>query len=228
MPICEPIDDLLNGGIEYSCVNNFYGASASGKTNIALEALVSCINQGKKCIYIDTEGGFSLERLKQIAGDTKKYTDNTILIEPKTWKEQIDAFRKLNEMTAGLIIVDSIVALWRITITDENVHETIRELGTQLSILSKIAREKKIPALITNQVYSDVETGKTEMSAKNIIKWWSKNIIELKHTGRTSQRIARIIKARSLPEHKRILFSITQSGLKKEEYDYNTVISKNL
>jgi len=223
MKISEPIDELMNGGIENECVNNFYGPSATGKTNIALEALVACVNQNKKCIFIDTEGSFSAERLKQLTGETEKYTNNTILLEPKTWKEQIQTFNKLSEIDAGLIIVDSIVALWRITITNENAPETIRELGTQLSLLSKIAREKRIPVIITNQVYSDIETGKTEMSAKNIIKWWSKNIIELKHAGRTSQRIARIVKARSLPEDKKILFKITESGLKTEHgYDYTT------
>ncbi|WP_256443537.1 hypothetical protein [Candidatus Nanopusillus massiliensis] len=62
-----PIDKLLDGGIETDIITSFYGPSASGKTNIAIRNSYNVSRLGKKVIYIDTEGGFSLERLKQIA-----------------------------------------------------------------------------------------------------------------------------------------------------------------
>ena len=103
---------------------------------------------------------------------------------PKEWEDQKDAMRYLESLcereNAKLLIVDSIIALWRITISEDNASEVNRELATQLSLLSKIARNHDIPVLITNQVYSDIDTGKIEMSCKTIVKWWSKNIVELK------------------------------------------------
>jgi len=219
LPVCSPIDKLLGGGLEPGCITNFYGPAATGKTNIALCAAISTINLGKKVLYIDTEGGFSPERMEQMTGSTKRYTDRMILLEPKNWEEQKTTFSKLEAMckkeSLGLIIVDSIVAQWRVTIDDSNFQSISRELGSQLSILSKIAREKEIPVLITNQVYSEPETGKIELSAKNVVKWWSKNMVELSHAGRTSCRIARIARARSMPEDKQIEFQITNEGLKE-------------
>ena len=218
LPICPPIDRLLEGGIEFGVITNFYGPAATGKTNIAKCAVVSAVNAGKKVIYVDTEGGFSIERLEQMTGPGKKYTDKIMLLEPKTWQEQGNAIRKLQVLCRkeqiGLVVVDSIVALWRVTIDNDNHVLVNKELATQLSILSKIARENNIPVLLTNQVYSEPETGKIEMSGRNIVKWWSKNIVELMHSGRTSCRIARISRARSLPEDKTVEFEIYAKGLK--------------
>ena len=218
LTVCPPIDKLLEGGLEPGCITNFYGPAASGKTNIAKCAVVSAINGGKKVVYVDTEGGFSVERLEQMTGAGKKYTDKIMLLEPKTWQEQGHAIRKLQVLCKkepiGLVVVDSVVALWRVTIDDTNHVLVNKELATQLSILSKIARESNIPVLLTNQVYSEPETGKIEMSGRNIVKWWSKNIVELMHAGRTSCRIARISRARSLPEDKTVEFQICDKGLK--------------
>jgi len=218
LPVCPPIDRLLEGGLESGVITNFYGPAASGKTNVAKCAVVSAVNAGKKVVYVDTEGGFSAERLEQMGGSAKKYTDNIILLEPKTWQEQGNAIRKLQVLCKkepiGLVVVDSVVALWRVTIDDSNHVLTNKELATQLSILSRIARENDIPVLLTNQVYSEPETGKIEMSGRNIVKWWSKNIVELMHAGRTSCRIARISRARSIAEDKTVEFLICDKGLK--------------
>ncbi len=223
LQISPPIDKLLNGGLESGCITNFYGTPASGKTNIAKCAVVAAINAGKKVIYIDTEGGFSVERIEQIANcSVRKYTDKIILMEPKSWQEHAEAVRKVGKLiekeNIGLIVVDSITALWRVTIDSKNFQEVNKELATQLSLLSKYAREEDIPVLITNQVYSDIETGKIELSGRNIVKWWSKNLIELSHAGRTACRIARIVRGRSLPEDKQIEFQIVNEGLKEVKF----------
>lgn len=224
LSVCKPIDNLLNGGLESGCITNFYGPPASGKTNIALEAVRSCIDIGKKAIFVDTEGGFSQERLKQICKtenkkENIKYLENIIMLEPKNWAEQITNMGKIEDIckkeNIGLIVVDSVVALWRLEITNDTAQNVNRELATQLSLLSKIAREHNIPIIITNQIYEDIESGKIELSSKTTVKWWSKNLIELMHTGQTSHRYAIIRKARALPEDKKIEFKIEQEGLKK-------------
>lgn len=218
LSVCKPIDELLNGGIEYGSITNFYGVPAAGKSNIAFCATVSCIKNGKKVIYMDTEGGFSVERLEQIFGD-KSFSEKIILLEPKTWEEQKEAFKNVEEILGkediGLLIIDSITALWRLTISDSNAVEVNKEIATQFSLLSKFSREKNIPILITNQVYADIETGRTEMSNKNIVKWWSKNIVELSINLETRNRKARIEKARALPENKEVEFRIVGNGLEK-------------
>ncbi|MBR9682681.1 MAG: DNA repair and recombination protein RadB [Candidatus Aenigmarchaeota archaeon] len=216
----EPFDELLNGGLEVGCITNFYGPPGTAKTQLALLAALAVVKENKKVIFIDTEGGFSPERLEQMYGkNIEDIVDKIIIFEPKDWIEQKETFEKIEqackENDVGLVALDSIVALWRVTITENNAQEINRELATQLSILSKIARENKIPVLVTNQVYDDIETGETKMSCKNIVKWWSKNIIELGLGEQTGHRFATIKKARALPEDKKIEFKITESGLEK-------------
>ena len=213
--ISPPIDRLLGGGLEPGCITNFYGPPASGKSLMCFCATVSAVKSGKKVLFVDTEGGFSRERLRQICPDFE--FRKVRLLEPGTWEDQAKTIRRIpsESQKCGLIVVDSIVALWRIAINERNAQAVNRELATQLSILSRIAREREIPVVITNQVYADLDTGKIEMSSRNIVKWWSKNIVELSHAGRTGHRIARVVRGRSLPEDARTEFQIVEEGIKE-------------
>src|SRR3989338_9162479 len=95
----EPLKGFL--GLEQAAVTNFFGAPGTGKTNISIIAAVRCIGNGGKVVYIDTEGGFSLERLSQIvegsglSKDVNTILKSIILIEPKSFEEQGKAIRKL-------------------------------------------------------------------------------------------------------------------------------------
>lgn len=208
-----PLDTLLNGGIEGGVVTNVYGPPGSGKTNIVLCTVLSCIDSGKGVVYIDTEGSFSLERFGQLGGNDLKLKKMTFL-EPHEWKEQHEKVQKLDRMLkdVGLIVIDSLVALYRLELSQENFQVINKQLATQYSILSKLARKYKIPVLVTNQVYSKDE--KIELTSKAIAKYWSKALIELKRTG-TNKRVAFIRKHRSMPEGKNIEFEIIKDGLKE-------------
>jgi DNA repair protein RadB len=223
LSICVPLNRLLDGGLESGAITAIYGPSATGKTNIALLAAANVAALGKKAIYIDTEGGFSSERLDQLCnGQSRKLTDNIIVLEPTDWEQQTDAIRKAERIIAkdnvGIIVMDSIAALWRITIDDKNHVSVNRDLAKQLATLSKLAREHDIPVLVTNQVYAEPETGRIEMSGRNIVKWWSKNVVELSHTNRTGLRLATIKKARSLPEDRSVEFEIAADGLREPRF----------
>jgi RecA/RadA recombinase len=54
------------GGYDCDIITTFYGPAGSGKTNFCVLAAAS-IARRKKVIFIDTEGGFSFERLNQLA-----------------------------------------------------------------------------------------------------------------------------------------------------------------
>jgi len=211
---CKPIDDLLDGGIEYQSLTNVYGPAGSGKTNISILASISCVENGKKAIFIDTEGGFSVERLSQMTKNFEKVSKNIIVIEPKSFEEQDNAIKGLEKMldNAGLIVLDSLVNLYRLELSGDKIQEVNRKLANQLRILSKISREKDIPVLITNQVYSDFEKNNIELVSRDISKYWSKCLIELIKTGK-GKRLAVLRKHRSLPEGREIHFQITESGI---------------
>ena len=73
----------LYGGYEKDVITMIAGPPGSGKTNFCILVACSQAKKGNKIIYVDTEGGFSAERVKQIAGEeTDKVLKNILLLKP--------------------------------------------------------------------------------------------------------------------------------------------------
>lgn len=216
----KAIDKLLDGGIETDIINAFYGPAGSGKTNIALSTTVYVAKSGKKVIFIDTEGGFSFERIKQLAKEKfEEITKNILLFKPTTFQEQKKYifitydYVKSRKENVGLVVVDSISMLYRLELGDEKAREVNRELARQLQLLSDIARKYNIAVLVTNQVYSLFEEkNKIEIVGGDLIKYWSKCLVELRIL-EEGIREAILRKHRYLPEGRKIKFRITDNGL---------------
>ncbi len=212
------MDKLLNGGFEKDIITTIYGPSSSGKTNICIICAINCVKLGKKVIYVDTEGGFSIERFKQLDGEYKETFDNMIFIKPTNFEEQKRIFEKLKEMlneSIGLIIIDSIAMLYRLELGKSEAYDVNKELGTQLAYLTEIARKMNIPVVLTNQVYSSFEDRETvRMVGGDILKYSSKCLVELQK-GRNNVRKAVLKKHRSLPEEKEVIFKIEEAGLEE-------------
>ena len=60
----SPLDELLDGGIEKRTITQIYGPPGVGKTNICLNIAIGVAKRGKKVVYIDTEGGISVDRIR--------------------------------------------------------------------------------------------------------------------------------------------------------------------
>lgn len=215
------LDIMLDGGYEKDVITTIYGPAGSGKTVLCLLCSVNIAKSEKKVIYIDCEGGFSLERLKQIAyhmnQDYKRLLDNIVFLKPTSFEEQKKAFEKLKEIVnekIGLIVVDSIAMLYRLELgKSEEVQYVNRELGKQISHLTEIARKKCIPVLISNQVYTDFDDKyKVNIVGGDILKYGSKCLIELQITPNGNRR-AILRKHRSIAEEKEILFKIVEGGI---------------
>ncbi len=223
----------LRGGYEKDVITMIAGPPGSGKTNFVILTACSQIKKGKKVLFIDTEGGFSIERIKQIIGEGyEKIIENILLLEPTNFEEQKKCFsnlvKKMKKEHIGLLIIDGMAMLYRLELgdaiksrDDEKIKQVNREVAKQMRDLAEIARKKKIPVIITNQVYSEFikedEWGnKTERATTivggDLFKYWSKCIIELKYE--KGKRKAILLKHRSLPE-KEINFEITHKGIKK-------------
>ncbi len=230
------LNKFLFGGYETDIITTLYGPGGSGKTNFCILVAVSQAKKSNKLIYIDTEGGFSPERVKQILGDNEKVDEvleNIILLKPTTFEEQELAFGELLKHVkkgyVSLIIVDSIAMLYRLelgdaikTKEDEKIREVNRKLARQLRTLNEIARKQNIPIIVTNQVYSqfttnednELEKQKTiSMVGGDLLKYWSKCLIELQYNRGKRKIVLR--KHRSLPE-KSLDFEIIQTGIRKK------------
>ncbi len=219
IPLACPIDSIIGGGIEKGSITQFYGPPGSGKTNIALKMLVQCAKNGKKAVFIDTEGGLSIERMKQITGDQfDEIAGNIIVLEPTTFEEQDEAIKKIEyslksgEENIDLIILDSAVALYRLK--DGGQTEINRDLSKQMGLLSMIARKYDIAVVVTNHIYSIFdEEGVIEPVGGTILKYWSKIIIELVKD-ENGERFAILKRHRSKPDGLKVKFEIVNEGLR--------------
>ncbi len=227
------LDRWLSGGYDRDIITAIYGPAGCGKTNFCMMAAANAAKQKEKVVFIDTEGGFSAERFKQLTNsDADASIGNVLLLKPTNFDEQWGSFeRLLKEIRSGnrisLIIVDGMTMLYRLLMAEsrndkDKIDEINSKLVRQLRILSEIARKKNIPVLITNQVYynflseSDLKAGKEKhanMVGGDILKYWSKCIIELK--AQRGKRIAILRKHRSLPE-KDFGFEIYDAGIRKK------------
>ena len=219
----EPLNDLCY--LEQT-LTGVFGAPGTGKTNLCLVLSVNCVKNGGKVVYIDTEGGFSAERLKQISGSKGDTILNSIiLLEPKNFQDQGKIIRDLENTDANIIILDSSVALYRLEYPESEknnpkkqqrveLSEHNRELSRQLSVLSDISRYRKIPVVVTAHTYKNWDTGDNEIVGGDPLKYWSKCLLFIEKTGKTGERKATIIKHRSQPEGKSTKFDIVGDGIK--------------
>ena len=99
-------NEYLEGGYDEDIITTIYGPSGSGKTNLCLIAAVKIAEQGKKVIFIDTEGGIAVERISQLSSST--VLDNMIFLNPMTFAHQKEIFNNLHTMVnedVGMIVV---------------------------------------------------------------------------------------------------------------------------
>ena len=156
---CQSLDLLLGGGFESGIITQLYGESGTGKSNIAMQLAVQAVARSLRVIFIDTEG-FSAERFKQIAGlGAEEMAAKIMIFEPMSLEQQAIAIREASKIAGrdlGLVILDSATSLYRVLLEAEDNRSIRRTLTAQLSEL-QIARRHRIPVVITNQVYTDIE-----------------------------------------------------------------------
>jgi len=225
------LNKWLYGGYEKDVITMIAGPPGSGKTNFAVLTSCSQARKGNKVIFIDTEGGFSVERVRQIVGDNyKDILENILLLEPTSFDEQKKTFSKLldmlNKEQIGVIVVDGMAMLYRLELGDAikskddfKVKEVNKEVAKQMRTLAEIARKKKIPVIITNQVYEEFVPeedwkkgirGNVNIVGGDLFKYWSKCIIELRNN--SGKRKAILLKHRSLA-NKELAFEIRHRGV---------------
>jgi len=218
------MDKLLDGGYETDSVTTIYGPAGTGKSTCCMLCAID-VAKSNKVIYIDTEGGFSVERFRQLCHgkDVKKMLDKMLFLKPMNFEEQKKIMEKLPEMInskIGLVIIDTISMHYRIEFgKKEDFQETNKALAGQVANLIRIARDKNVPVIVTNQVYASFDDkNKVNMVGGDILKYGSKCLIELQDIG-NAKRKAVLKKHRSLAENREICFEITEEGFSEVRED---------
>jgi len=215
IPLHCSLDDILAGGVEGEVITQIYGPPGGGKTNLCIMSCVSAARRGEKVVYIDTESSHSFERLLQVAGEDYEGVKKKLhFYEARTFEEQefiVDNLHHVIEESFGLIVLDSAVALYRVLRDEENFQELNRRLSRQLARLLEMAREHSLAIIVTNQVYSSLGKNSNEPVAGDVLKYWSKAIVELQKNGK--ERLAILRRHRSLPEDLKVRFKIGDGGI---------------
>jgi DNA repair protein RadB len=209
---CEPLDDLLGGGVEGGAITLLYGEAGTGKTNFCLQlAREATLHAKGKVAYIDSEG-VSMERLSQIAGaHAPKVAKNILFFSPQTLEEQVRMVKALDKIQdPALIVVDSLNMYYRLELPTLGGDEVGRALTNILGALLKVSRAHEVPVVVTGQVYS-AEEGSRAFGGR-IMEHIVKAIVRLDRAGPGVRR-ATLLKHRSLAEGRQAEFYLTKDGL---------------
>lgn len=168
----KELDNLLGGrGIETKAITEMYGAFGSGKTQLGLSLAVTAqlpIERGGaegKAVYIDTEGTFRPERIKQIAEAKGANSDNVLknifVARAFNSDHQILLIDKVSEMIKNgepirIVIVDSLTAHFRAEFSGRGqLADRQQKLNKYLHNLMKMAEQHNLAVYVTNQVMSN-------------------------------------------------------------------------
>ncbi|XRO75981.1 DNA repair and recombination protein RadB [Methanocaldococcus sp. 28A] len=205
--------EILQGNAEKGTITQIYGPPGVGKTNICIINSINAVKFGK-VIYIDTEGGLSIERIKQIAPDNyQKVLENMIIYEVFDFYEQDKVIQKelpLIANNASLIVVDNITSLYRLELGDEANKNIMlnKMLGNQVKTLLKLAKTNNLAVIITNQVRETVNG--FEASGGRLLEYWSKCIVRLEKLN--GDRLA-ILEKHLHAREERVKFRIVERGI---------------
>lgn len=229
----KALDDLLGGGIPTQAITEAFGMFGSGKTQLAFQLAINVQlpedqgGLGRGCLFIDSEGTFSPERIAEIAKnrglDADKILKNIYVARAYNSDHQILLVEKavdlIKEKNIGLIVVDSITSHFRVDyIGRGELAERQQKLNKHLHQLQRLADAFNLAVYITNQVMArpDVIFGDpTQPVGGHVLAHISFYRIYLRKS-KGNLRIARLIDAPNLPERE-VVFKITEKGIEDHE-----------
>eukprot|EP00929_Paragymnodinium_shiwhaense_P009696 TRINITY_DN113964_c0_g1_i1.p1 TRINITY_DN113964_c0_g1~~TRINITY_DN113964_c0_g1_i1.p1 ORF type:complete len:382 (-),score=110.08 TRINITY_DN113964_c0_g1_i1:216-1271(-) len=229
------LDTLLGGGFESGSITELFGEFRCGKTQVCHTlAVMSQLppNMGGangKVIYIDTEGAFRPERVRQIAeskGISAEAAMNNIVYARCYTSEHLaqlvteaTGLMVSDEDRFALIIIDSIMGVFRVDYSGRGeLAERQQCLGKVVTKLQKVAEEFNVAVVLTNHVMSDPGGGCAFMPSLpkpiggHVLAHFVTTRIFFRK-GRAEQRVAKIFDSPWLPESE-CIFEICASGIR--------------
>ncbi len=229
------LDALLGGrGIQSRAVTEAFGAFGSGKTQLGLTLAVRTQlpleNGGAngKTVFIDTEGTFRPNRIKQIAeglgADSEKVLKNIFVARAFNSDHQILLLDKVSEMIKNgepikLMIIDSLTAHFRAEFSGRGeLADRQQKLNKYLHNLMKLAETYNLAVYVTNQVMANPAQmfgDPTTAIGGHIVAHASTYRIYLRR-GKKDSRVAKLIDSPDLPDNETVFF-VSEKGVIDEE-----------
>ncbi|MEK6820608.1 MAG: DNA repair and recombination protein RadA [Nanoarchaeota archaeon] len=226
------LDGLLGGrGIETKAVTESFGAYGSGKSQLAFQLAVNVqlpIEKGGangKAVFIDTEGTFRPERIKQIAeavgASPEKVLKNILVARAFNADHQILLIDRIGEMIKDgepikLLIIDSLTAHFRAEYAGRGMlADRQQKLNKYLHNLLKLAETYNLAIYVTNQVMANPAMmfgDPTTPVGGHILGHASTYRMYLRR-GKKDSRVAKLIDSPNLPDNETVFF-LTKDGIR--------------
>ncbi len=146
----KSIDALLGGGIRTGFVTDVYGQSGSGKSQLCFTLAVNCVKSGGQAVFVDTAGTFRPERISEIAG-SESVLEKIVFIRTMTVQDQLSAIKKMQDIDARLVVVDSLTFNFSNEFTGPARHLAVMSYLHELALL---AINSDCAVVVTNMVRS--------------------------------------------------------------------------
>jgi recombination protein RecA len=130
------LDVALSGGYAKGRIIEIYGPESSGKTTLALHAIVECQKLGGKCAFIDMEHALDA----QYAGDVGVDMEKLAVSQPNSAEQALNIIERLTRSgTVDLIVLDSVSAL----VPEKEIEGEIgnQQVGKQAQLMSQTMRK---------------------------------------------------------------------------------------
>jgi len=226
------LDNLLGGrGIESKAITEAFGSFGSGKTQLALSLAVGVqLPEEKggcsgKAVYIDTEGTFRPERIRQFAegigANPDKVLKNILVARAFNSDHQMLLLDKVAELIRDgepikLMIIDSLTAHFRAEFSGRGqLADRQQRLNRYLHNLHKLADQHNLAVYVTNQVMSDPAQlfgDPTKAIGGNIVGHACTFRMYIRR-GKKDSRVVKLIDSPNLPDNETV-FMIETDGFK--------------
>ena len=200
----KKLDQYLGGGIKSGIITDIFGATGTGKTQLALQISLNSLLQGGQVLFQDTTGQFRPERmidLIQTYNLEPNLLENIKVGRITNTSEQIQYLSKIRENEFSLVIIDNVTDLFSFEFAKE--EQTLEKNTTFIQYmheLSSITIEKKLPIVVTNMIRKIDDLEKENMD---------KSISMFTH-----------VKIKLLKKGTKYLGEIFPSFIKKKEFEY--------
>lgn len=230
----KSLNELLGGrGVESRAITEAYGAFGSGKTQLGLSLAVNVqlpLEKGGangKTVFIDTEGTFRPQRIKQIAEklglNPESVLKNILVARAFNSDHQILLLEKVTEMIKNgepikVVIIDSLTAHFRAEFAGRGMlADRQQKLNRYLHDLMKLAETHNLAVYVTNQVMSNPAMmfgDPTTAIGGNIVGHASTYRMYFRR-GKQGSRVAKLIDSPNLPDNECVFF-VTDGGVVDE------------
>jgi len=221
----KAINQLLGGkGVETKAITEAFGAYGSGKSQLGFSLAVNVqlpLEMGGangKAVFIDTEGTFRPERIRQIATALQLNPENVLknifVARAFNSDHQILLLDKVGEMIKNgepikLIVVDSLTAHFRAEFSGRGqLADRQQKLNKYLHSLMRVAEQCNIAVYVTNQVMANpgmLFGDPTTAIGGNIVGHASTYRMYFRRSKKDS-RVAKLIDSPNLPDSEALFF----------------------